>query len=288
MAADPREFMPRPGAPPSAGRRGEVPLRHQRGRVLFRRLAGDHGQHYFLYLPRSGSVNARVLVSVHGISRNAREHAEEFARLAERHGVVLVAPLFSADRFPGYQRLGRRADRVLESILAEVGRLTGAFTRRVYLFGFSGGGQFVHRYAMANPRRVRAYVLGAPGWYTFPDPEQRYPRGIAPDDSRTGPRFEPEEFLRVPATVVVGEHDGERDPSLRADPRIDRQQGLNRIERGRRWVQAMNLAARARGLVAPFRFELLPGAGHSFAQSAADRGLKERVFRALFGKNGGG
>ena len=282
-----RELRRASGGPP-AGR--DLPVRRQRGRVLRRTLAGDPGQVYYLYLPTTGDlVNARVLVSVHGISRNAEEHAERFAPLAEREGVIVVAPLFTERRFPGFQRLAasgrRRPERVLEAIVAEVGALTGAFTGRLWMFGFSGGGQFVHRYALTAPHRVAAYAAGAAGWYTFPDANVRYPYGLATDapaDGKRGRHFDPDAFLQVPASVLVGEWDGERDPSLKTSARLDRQQGHDRIERGRRWVDAMERAARGRGLSTTFRFRLLEGSGHSFTESMCFSGLGEQVFACLF------
>jgi pimeloyl-ACP methyl ester carboxylesterase len=254
--------------------------------VLERRLRGDPAQIYYLYLPESAPPGARLLVSLHGVSRNAREHAERFARRAERYGVVLVAPLFPHDRFPDYQRLGRegrgrRADRVLNRIIAEVASLTGADARAVYMFGYSGGGQFVHRYAMAYPERVAAIAVGAAGWYTFPDDRRRYPRGIAGTEGPLGLDLDPDAFLRVPACVLVGERDGGRDAELRQSPRIDRQQGETRIERGRRWVEAMTRAARARGLDTPYRFQLLPGADHSFRRCVRRGRMHKAVFEWL-------
>ncbi|MDX1606735.1 MAG: hypothetical protein R3202_11120, partial [Candidatus Competibacterales bacterium] len=108
------------------------------GRVQRRRLAGHPWQKYFLYQPSDCTEGAPVLVVVHGISRNARAQAQAFASLAERFGVVVVAPLFPRTRFPRYQQLGisrgaiyPRPDQALGQILQEVGRLTGARTGRI-------------------------------------------------------------------------------------------------------------------------------------------------------------
>lgn len=95
--------------------------------VLQRTLQTDSRQKYFLYMPRQGGNAAKIFITVHGISRNVREHAKEFASYAEKYGVVMIAPYFPADRFPDYPRLGRkgnRADIVLNAIVAEVVQLT--------------------------------------------------------------------------------------------------------------------------------------------------------------------
>ena len=69
-------------------------------------------------------------MTVHGISRNAEEHAKKFAPYAEQYGVILIAPFFSEKDFPDYQRLGRkgrgeRADSALKAIIKDLAESTG-------------------------------------------------------------------------------------------------------------------------------------------------------------------
>jgi pimeloyl-ACP methyl ester carboxylesterase len=264
-----------------------------RGKVVRRSLANDRDLHYFVYVPTRLSELPRIFVTVHGISRNAREHAKRYAALAEEYGVVLVAPEFPAKRFPDYQRLGRanrgdRADRALERVVAEVTRVTGARGDKVYLFGYSGGGQFTHRYAMAYPERIAGYVVGAAGWYTFPDPTLPYPRGIKPNSDLPDLRFDPARFLIVPGAVVVGERDVHPGTALRKTESVDDQQGSTRFERGERWVASMNKQAQARGLPAHFKFHELPRSPHSFAKSMWRGDMGHWVFERLFGASPAG
>lgn len=88
--------------------------------------------------------------------------------------------------------------------------------------------------------------------------------------------------------MLVGEDDDVRDAALRQSDRLDRRQGATRLECGRRWVEAMNAAARARGLAAThYRFIALPDADHSFSRSIRHGGMAERVFDCLFGDGAG-
>jgi dienelactone hydrolase len=259
-------------------------------RVVRRVLHADPGQEYFVYVPKSGGEGAPLLVAVHGISRNAREVATLFSKHAESHGVVLVAPVFSAERSGDYQRLGRkgrgnRADQALEAIVEEVALLTGAQASEFYLFGYSGGAQFAHRYSMANPHRVARAAVAAAGWYSFPDARERFPYGIAPNRDLPGVRFDPEEFLRVPITVLVGDDDTS-DDGVRRTARVDRQQGETRVERARNWVAAMQAAAQAYRLPSLVSCETIPGGGHSFATLMKEKHLGAAVFRALFEEAG--
>lgn len=267
----------------------ELEERPAAGVVSQRSLGGDAGGlRYFLYVPQRGGANAPVFVTVHGISRNAREHAERFAPFAERYGVVLIAPYFAHDRFPDYQRLGRkgrgeRADVALNQVVDEVGRLTAAQTGKLFLFGYSGGAQFVHRYTLVYPQRVAKVVLGAPGWYTFPDPAVKYPKGIAPTKSLPGITFDPARFLAIPTCVLVGERDVRQDVALNKSAKIAEQQGFTRLERGAHWVAAMTHAAAAQGLNTSYTFRTLPRSRHSFVQSMKRGGMGDMVFNCLFG-----
>jgi pimeloyl-ACP methyl ester carboxylesterase len=163
-----------------------------------------------------------------------------------------------------------------------VGELTGATTTKIYLFGFSGGAQFAHRYAMAHPERIERVVVAAAGWYTFPDDAVAYPYGIGPSPDFADVRFDPDRFLRLPIAVFVGADDV-GDDNVRRNPDVDRQQGVTRLERGRNWVAAMRSAAAVRRIEPRIEFESVAGIHHSFAQFMREGRLGDRVFAALFG-----
>ena len=259
-----------------------------RGRVLRRALRSDPTQEYLLYVPHSASPDARVLVSVHGISRNAHEQAAVFSPMCEARGVVMLVPIFDPEQHEDYQRLGRRGrgqrvDLLLHEFLVEVARLTGADVSQTYLFGFSGGAQFVHRYAMAHPHRVTKAVVAAAGWYTFPDHGQRFAYGIRPVRTLEGVVFNPEEFLRVPMEVLVGSLDT-GDQNLRRTERVDAQQGTTRLERARNWVAAMREAATRYSLPPVVTLTEVAGIDHSFTEFCDRGGLVQHVGASLFGE----
>lgn len=257
----------------------------ERGVIKKCRLQSDWKQSYFLYIPKQGASNAKIFITVHGISRNAKQHAREFSALAEKYGVILIAPFFPEDEFPDFQRLGRkgkRADIALNAIVAEVAQLTGADASKFYLFGYSGGAQFAHRYMMAYPHRVAKAAFGAAGWYTFPDQLLKFPKGIMQSHSLPLIRFNPEQFLQIPVCVLIGERDNRRDNELNQSPQIDRLQGSTRIERGKRWIEAMSAQALAFGLSTNYSLQLLPDSPHSFSISMRRGEMGERAFDFLF------
>jgi len=250
----------------------------------FTTLHADARLGYWLQPPPTIDRESPVLVAVHGISRNAAEHAEAFGAVAASCGAVLMAPLFSRELFPDYQRLGRRgrglrADLALEAMLSDLRQRLGIAARRIHLFGFSGGAQFAHRYALAHPERVAGLILASAGWYTLPDPELPFPRGLAPCARLPDLRFSLAPLLRIPTTVLVGELDRVRDETLNRHPLLDRRLGTDRFARARRWVELLESAAGELGIRPRLRFRSLPRSDHDFTTCIApDRGdLAARV-----------
>lgn len=257
-----------------------------RGQLLRRTLRTDSQLEYSVYIPSAGAIDAPVLVAVHGISRSWNGQAEAFVAGCESLGVTLVAPSFSGPVHADYQRLGRegrgqRADHFLQHCLQEVHSLTGADVSQVRLFGHSGGAQFAHRYLMAYPHRVTRAVVAGAGWYTFPDTGLKFPYGIRSSRRLPGVTFNPEAYLQVPVTVMVGANDTEPH-QLRGSEQVNLQQGRTRVERARNWVAAMHAQATAHGVAPRVEHVELPNAGHSFADLCRHGALVERVFSTLF------
>lgn len=264
-----------------------TPTAPARNRIIRRVLRADAAQEYLVYVPSTATRHGPLFATIHGVSRNADQHARLLAAYAEVYGAVLVAPIFTSEQHPDYQRLGRkgrgkRADIALNMIVAEVAATTGAAGDKVHLFGFSGGAQFANRYFMAHPHRVAAAVLASAGWYTFPDPTRRFPHGTRMNSKLPDLRFDAEEFLAVPVTVMVGADDHGQ-TGLRRAPRLDREQGTSRLERARRWVAAMRAAAAQHHLECRVSCAELENCDNSFGRSVLRGGLGDQVFRALFG-----
>lgn len=255
------------------------------GRIHSAPRASGRPLPYFLYVPNSAGPETALFVSIHGLARNAVSHVMRFRALAEAAGVACLAPCFSRADHHRFQRLapgrdGIRPDEALNAVIDETAAMLGRSTEPAAFFGYSGGGQFVHRYAMRHPGRVRAAVLAAPGWFTFPDAAAPFPYGLAA--GKTGPAVDIEPFLRIPVTVVVGDRDNVRDEALNMRPAIDRAQGENRLERARNWVEAMAAACAARNLRPSAELFVLPQAGHCFEQNMNRRGLGRLVLERLF------
>lgn len=261
---------------------GAEPL--PRGRVVECRLdESEEEPDYFAYAPSRIDPSAPLLVSVHGINRDVIGHVELFIEVADRHGAVVVAPYFDADRFPGYQRLsakGRRADKTLEAVVADVRRRARLKIKPFTMFGYSGGAQFAHRYALTQPRHVRTLILAAAGWYTLPARRVRYPYGTEKGPRYPHVRCRVRSFLRIPTRVVVGADDTDVDPAVNQDAFVTRRLGRHRVQRAERWVEAVRRACARRDFAPAITLTLLPGVGHSF-RDCVERGLDRIVSDSL-------
>jgi pimeloyl-ACP methyl ester carboxylesterase len=245
-----------------------------------------------LALPRGHDARTPLLVSVHGVTRRPLEHALAFAGPALAAGAALLVPLFSEHRHRRYQRLvhprsGRRSDLALIDTVAALCARHGLGDGPLHLFGYSAGAQFVHRFAMAHPQRVAALAVGAAGWYTWPDPALPYPLGWAGMADWLGRSPDAQAFLRLPTRVWVGDRDIAVDDALRSSPELDDLQGGSRLERARRWVQALYRACHASGLAAGATLHGVAGAGHDFAQCARRGALAESVVDFLLSPRAG-
>ncbi len=224
------------------------------------------------------------LLALHGISRNAGELCGAFAAAAEATGRIVVVPHFTADKWPVYQRITRRArpDKTILALLATLRAMDAAFRGPVDIFGFSGGAQLAHRFAMLYPEAVGDLHLGAAGWYTLPDESAAYPYGIGESATRQEPwsrlmRSGLRSYLQRRISVYVGSDDTSRDESLRQNEVVDDQQGAHRLQRARRYVASVNGRQAALGLPRSARLTFLQGCDHSFSTCVARGELALKV-----------
>ena len=257
----------------------------KRAEVGYRCFGWPTLREYYSYIPETAGPDSPVMVLIHGITRRAAEQVFRFRDEADRTGAVLAAPHFSKVIYGQYQqvvdRRGVRADLALIDIIGDVANAVGGHPGKVHLFGFSGGAQFAHRFALLHPDRVASMTLASAGWYTMPDEAQPYPYGVGTHPV-AGETFDLKAFLAIERHLFVGSEDRFQDDALRRSDRIDRAQGTNRLERATRWKAAMDEVCGKYGVPLPrSSFEVLKGVGHSFAGSAGRRSLPSRVMRKL-------
>lgn len=247
-----------------------------------------------------GKFTARVLIphfvdrslppviALHGISRNADAIYTAFAASAIDSGRILIVPRFSRKYWPVFQRPGCvRADQAILTLIEMLCNSGTIQMESLELFGFSGGAQLAHRFAMLYPYLVSRLHLVSAGWYCLPDAGLSYPAGLG---QPTRPLRENEngllqkmraqlaDYLRLPLRVYVGTADTSQDAALRSKPRLNAVQGPHRLARARSYVTHFSKAAKMHGITPDVRLFPLDGCGHDFPQCAVSGGLTDHIF----------
>jgi len=129
---------------------------------------------YFLHLPPGvdGAKSYWGLVVVHGAGDDGRARFPNraMARFVTESGLdaIVISPSFSNDDYNASRFPGLGEGEFLDEVLNDV-RSRYALKPRIFLTGYSRGGQFSHRYALAHPERVAAVAPLASGTWTTPD-----------------------------------------------------------------------------------------------------------------------
>lgn len=174
---------------------------------------------YCLYVPsdydEEGETSYPLAVVVHGTTRTAQRYRDEFAEFGERHGCVVLAPLFPCgivepgdlDNYKRIKYRDIRFDLVLLDVVEEVAERYRIESQRFLLHGFSGGGHFAHRFFYLHPDRLLGVSIGAPGMITLIDPERPWWLGTRDLEEQFGVSLRLEQMRDVPVQMIVGGED---------------------------------------------------------------------------------
>lgn len=232
----------------------------------------------------TGPVRKPPMLALHGISRKADEVTGSFLKDFMEQQRIVVIPHFDQANWPVFQRITarHRPDLGLLAILGALRQDGVIGNDPVDLFGYSGGAQLAHRFAMLFPEKVNELHLGAAGWYTLPDPRLPYPLGVGPGGrSRKNwhrlmasgmPRY-----LDRSITVYVGDKDTQQDGALRKDTLLNQVQGADRFERAKRYVAQIGQRQQDLGLPVTARLEVLADCSHDFLMCCRKGGMVRRI-----------
>lgn len=195
------------------------------GHVPLKSLASDPRVSYALYIPSThydtnpNPTQLPLLIWVHGTERRwTAIYEAELTSFADRTPCAILAPLFPAgldgpNDLDSYKKLrshSLRSDQALLSILDELApRWPEIRTDKVFMMGFSGGGQFAHRFLYLYPERLAAVSVGAPGRVTLLDFSQKWPVGVADTATVFGRPVTLNHIQQVAIQLVVGSEDNQ-------------------------------------------------------------------------------
>jgi poly(3-hydroxybutyrate) depolymerase len=247
-----------------------LPTDGEPGATTFFACQYDQRFSYCLYIPLqydvADSKEYPLLVVVHGSHRNAEAYRDRLADWAEEHQTIVLSPLFPSGIIePGennnYKQIlfhDIRYDLVLLAMVAEAAAIYRIASNRFMLYGYSGGGQFAHRFLYLHPERLRAVSIGAPGSVTLIDDSYDWWPGTANLEDLFGRPLDLEQMRSVSVQMVVGSDDTGSMAgfdSKRSMPGSDRA-GSTRVER----VETLRANFEAHGI--GVQHTIVPGVGH--------------------------
>ncbi|MAC47416.1 MAG: hydrolase [Oceanospirillum sp.] len=240
------------------------------GATTFYACQADPRFSYCLYVPQQihQQKNLPVCAVIHGSRRTVEGYRDRFADFAEREGCIILCPLFPVgipdrDDTSGYKYLyekGIRYDLILLAMLEEVAERFSARRDRFLMHGFSGGGQFAHRFLYLHPHRLQAVSVAAPGIVTLPS-DERWWMGLSDSKEIFGIYPDFDTIKSIPIQIMVGEQDLDGSeinltPASRYWRPDCNKAGRNRLER------ATVLASALRDQGCQVQLDVIPGIHH--------------------------
>lgn len=229
-----------------------------------------NGEPLETYTYRPECKDPSLLVVFHGQDRSASDYRDYAIDLADQHCMLVVAPLFDAERFPTwrYQQGGLERKGVVQPasewtgtyVLELVEAVQKVEGRRMpyTLLAHSAGAQFLMRFAATQPNGATRIILANPGTLVWADTTKSVPYGLKglPSSDEALRRY-----FAQPLTLLLGDRDTKEDNLSEApDAQL---QGDSRYERGITVFRAAE--AKAKQLALPFNWRLIEvsGVGHS-------------------------
>ncbi|WP_420241207.1 hypothetical protein [Roseiterribacter gracilis] len=199
--------------------------RYELGKTGIIALQADPRVSYAAYIPsrydvaKSETQRFDLIIGQHGSARLVREYRNGFADLAERRNAFVLSPLFpiglvevgDADGFKRLEFRGLRYDLLLWAMVEELETRYGVAFERIVIHGFSGGGQFVHRFAYLHAHRLHAISVGAPGKVTLLDDDRDWWVGTRDVERRFGRPIDREALRHLHVQLIVGADDTDTD-----------------------------------------------------------------------------
>lgn len=240
-------------------------------------LTNDDPQFGFLLSParqadanrdETSSATASLVIVAHGSDRDAAGMLDAMREGLGERPVSILAPLFPTeiggeDHADGYKFLVSgdiNYVSVTRSMIAAAAQMVGTFDN-IYLFGFSGGAQFAHRYALFCSSELSGLVIASPGNVTLLDETLEWWPGLAGASEAVGLATDLASLDRLPVEIIIGSQD--RAAGLLARPIGSKYgslhegvAGASRLERARSLSESLQKSGN------PAPVHELPGVGH--------------------------
>ena len=198
----------------------------------------------FTYQPRrTTAATAPILFVMHGFHRSAKAWGSDYS-------------------YPSSKKAGagQTSFHLIEHLFDAIKAATGNASAQYFIYGFSEGGQFVHRLVLTLPEaRYARAVVGTPGWYTMPDFNTAWPYGLKHTQTD---RAALKKILERDVVLLLGDKDNDPNHPDLSKKAASMVEGPHRVARGQNFFRQAE--ARANELHANFawRLQMVPGVAH--------------------------
>jgi len=206
----------------------------------------------FYHIPNGDVKIMPILMSFHGVNRNADNYRDYWISMANSNKFMVFAPEFSDAEFstgdaynlanifddgdnPSLSTFNSKDQwtfSILDPLFEQIKTAVSGTQEKYNGWGHSAGAQFLHRFVMYLPNsKLDIAVCSNAGWYTVPEFSEVFPYGI---QNGQLPNSDLKTALSKKLIVHLGTNDTDENSSgLRHNTTVDNQQGLNRLARGR-------------------------------------------------------
>lgn len=212
-------------------------------------------------------------VIVHGSARTPERYRDAFAVYAQRTGSTVIAPLFpcgltgenDTESYKFVLHQGIRFDLALLDMISQMQARYPDYIsdEGMLLHGFSGGGQFAHRFAYLHADRLLGLSVGAPGKVTLIDKSLPWWRGLDNLEELAGRTLTLERLRKIPVQLVIGALDTLEEDVVTATSSPHWMDGINDAGRTRDVLMAsLEKSWRDFGLT-DITLDIVPDVAHS-------------------------
>ena len=233
------------------------------------------------FIPTEVHNNSPIVFVMHGNSRNAEGYRNAMIASAKENQFILIVPEFSKKYYPkvrDYHHGGlfdsnnelKRNElwtfSIIEPLFDAIKNRFNNVSETYYLYGFSAGSQFVHRFMYMIPNnRASKIVSAAAGTYTMPYSTINYSYGIK---NLNIPVENLSKLYSKDLIVAVGSADTVLARKDLVKTKEANKQGRDRVERAYKFFNESRKTAQGMKMDFNWKIVEIPNVGHSQAEIA--------------------